>query len=159
MEYVTKGEFIQAIIDYDIVNEKLSEEKANYKRLMYLRYEKVKSPLDYNVVGYNKKGEAVREIKSRGSYNSEEILDNQEKLDKKIEISLNKIEQYKSKLKKVEKNLNLIAEPLKSMLVLRYRKKQKLKELAKKYSDISNTESGIHKYMDRELDFYFEEEN
>lgn len=157
MEFITKGEFIQAIKDYDYICELWNRERENYQRLKYLRYEKVRSPLDYDVVGYQDK-ETVRVIKGRGSYNPSEILDNQEKLEKKMGESLNKIGEYSNKLGKIDRSLNEVKEPLRSMLIMKYKQRKTLKEVAEKYPMISFTESGIYKYIDKTLDEYFKTE-
>ena len=154
MIYDTKGEFIQALKDFDKYYESALKWRSRYRDLHYLRYEKVKSPLDYDVVGY-KKGEAIRQIKSRSSYNHEAVIESQEKLDDEMQKCLDEFTRFQNKMSNCMAELDSIAEPLKSILDMRYLKHKKLKEICKK-SDLYLDEAGLYKYIMRGLDKYYE---
>lgn len=159
MNYLTKGEFIQALKDYHYVENMLNEEHLNHSKLYYLRYEKVKSPLDYEIVGYDKKGSAIREIKGRVHVEQGAISDSQALLDKQLLISQEKLLLYRKVLDKCDNELSLISEPLKTMLILRYKEHYKLKYLCNKYKELYLDESGMYKYIMRELNKYYTPNN
>ena len=159
MIYTTKGEFIQALKDYKIIENKIEQTKEKLERLNYLRFDKVRSPLDYDVVGY-KKGKdnelvQVRQIKTGGTYNREQILETQEHMDVQIEQCEKELKTLRSKISQTDKELENIESPLKDVLIMRYKNKKKLKEVCKKYGlylDIS----GMYKFIMRELDKYYD---
>ena len=153
MLFDSKGEFIQALKDYYTFEQLIEKNAQLYRDVYYLRYEKVRSPLDYDIVGYNKKtDEPIRQIKGRSSFSQETVMELQEQLDDKLEMLLDKNTELKKKVQKINDELKNIDEPLRSILILRYREKTKLKDICKKYS---LTESGLHKYIDRGLDKYY----
>lgn len=150
MLYTTKGEFIQALKDYKTIKEKIKQTEEKLDRVNYLRFDKVKSPLDYDVVGYkkNKNNEfvQVRQIKSRGSYNREQIIDSQEEMDKQITKFENELKVMRSKISQTDKELENIESPLKDILIMRYKNNKKLKEVCRNYGlylDIS----GMYKFI------------
>ena len=153
MLFDSKGEFIQALKDYYTFEQLIKKNAQTYRDVYYLRYEKVRSPLDYDIVGYNKKtDEPIRQIKGRSSFSQETVMALQEQLDDKLEMLLDKNTELKKKMQKINDELKSIDEPLRSILILRYREKTKLKDICKKYN---LTESGLHKYIDRGLDKYY----
>lgn len=154
MIYDTKGEFIQALKDYDKYYEAALKWRSKYRDLHYLRYEKVKSSLDYDIVGYED-GEAIRQIKGRNTYNHQKALETQEKLDDELQKCLDEFTRYQNKMQNCMAELNSIKEPLKTILDMRYLKHQKLKEICKK-SDLYLDEAGMYKYIMRGLDKYYE---
>lgn len=156
MIFLTKGEFIQALKDYDIYIAKIDTLKEEYRNLYYLRYEKIKSPLDYDVIGYDKNNEPIRQIKMSAHLSDEQISKNHEILDNKIEECLDKISDLTVKKINVEDELNNISKPLKSILITRYLKHKKLKYVCEKYSELYLDEAGMHKYIMRGLDKYYE---
>ena len=154
MIYTTSGEFIQALKDYKTYIKMAEEFKEKYRDLHYQRYEKVRSPLDYDIVGY-KKGEPIRQIKRGGSYNAETIRAFQEKLDAEIDYVLDEYSKLIVKAQNVKDELNRIKEPLRGVIVMRYLEHKKLKEVCKK-SGLFLEESGMSKYIQRELNKYYE---
>lgn len=155
MIYDTKGEFIQALKDYDTYKEKSEVWQNKYRDLYYLRYEKVRSPLDYDIVGYEN-GEAIRQLKGRGSFNSEVISDSQQRLDSELERCIEENSKLLSKIHSVESEIAVIKEPLKTIIMYRYMGHHKLKDVCKKFKDLYLDEAGMHKYIMRELDRYYE---
>lgn len=153
MIYSTSGEFIQALKDYKKILEKAEDWKKKYRELHYQRYEKVRSPLDYDIIGY-KKGEPVRQIK-HGGYNPDSIRNYQEQLDIQLEKALDEYSKLKVKAENVLIELKVIEEPLKSLLIMRYMEHKKLKEVCKK-SDLYLDESGMYKYITKHLEKYYE---
>lgn len=155
MEFLTSGEFIQALKDYHNIEERKKIAEAEYDRLCYLRYEKVKSPLDYDIVGYDKKGNALRQIKGRSIASSEQIADSNDALDKKMEQCSKKISQYRDILLKTDVELAAIGMPLKKILIVRYKEHSKLKKVCNAFSELCLDESGMYKYIKRELEKYY----
>lgn len=155
MNFITKGEFIQALKDYDDIKRLHYKVKTLYDRAYYQRYEKIKSPLDYEVVGYDSNGESIRQIKGRGSVSQEQITEKNEILDKKIEDYEKKLKAYESLMKKTNDELYLIDQPLNSILVERYKKHKTLKNVCNKFRELCLDESGMYKYIMRELDKYY----
>lgn len=153
MIYSTSGEFIQALKDYKVILEKAEEWKKKYRDLHYQRYEKVRSPLDYDIIGY-KNGEPVRQIK-RGGFNPDSVRSYQENLDIQLEKALDEYSKLKVKAENVLIELKMIEEPLKSLLIMRYMEHKKLKEVCKK-SDLYLDESGMYKYITKHLEKYYE---
>lgn len=157
MLFLTKGEFIQALKDYQTYKERAEWLKNKYQDLYYLRYEKVRSPLDYDIIGY-KNGEAVRQLKTRGSYNESVVTESQDKLEAEMVACLEKRSNLVSKINNVECELDKFQEPLKSILTLRYIEHAKLKVVCKKFKNMYLDEAGMHKYIHRELDKYYQED-
>ena len=156
MMYLTKGDFISALKDFSKIEEKMNEWANKYHNLYYLRYEKVRSPLDYDVVGY-KNGEPIRQIKSGGSFNQERVMAYNEMLDADIEKALDKYSDYKTKNENTLDDLKRIEEPLRSILVLHYKERKTLKEVCKKYKKkLVLDEVGMHRYIQNGLDKYYE---
>ena len=159
MNYMTKGEFVQALKDYHYIEELLSEEAKHLDDLNYLRFGKVKSSLDYDIVGYDRNGNVLRQIKGRSSVNRDAINESNEKLDVRITLSQRKLDNYRMALEKCDSELNIISEPLKEMLTLRYREHYKLHKLCKHFKKLNYDESAMYKYMMRELDRYYTPRN
>lgn len=155
MIFSTSGGFIQSLKDYDKKKKKAEEWKERYHDLYYQRYEKIRSPLDYDIVGY-KNGEPIRQIKRGGSYNEEVVSAIHEKLEKEMEKVLNEYSKLMVEMENTKDELKRIEEPLKGILVMRYLEHKKLKEVCK-VSDLFLDESGMHKYIMRELGKYYGE--
>lgn len=156
MIFLTKGEFIQALKDYEYYLTMLDKAKDEYRNLHYLRYEKIKSPLDYDIVGYDKNGEPIRQIKTSARLSDEQISKNHEILDGKIEECLERVSELTAKKINIEDELKSIHKPLRNILITRYLKHKKLKYVCGKYSDLYLDEAGMHKYIMRGLDKYYE---
>lgn len=156
MIYDTMGEFIQALKDYQSISKKIEDYKDEYRNLHYLRYEKIKSPLDYDIVGY-KNGEAIRQIKTHSVITPEQITRNNEILDNRIEVCLESISRLTTKKINVEDELKVFEQPLRSILISRYMYHRKLKDVCKKYKDsLCLDEAGMHKYIMRGLGKYYD---
>lgn len=154
MIYDTKGEFIQALKDYKKYIEIANKWKHEYQDLYYLRYEKVKSPLDYDIVGY-KNGEAIRQIKGRGVLTDEMLHATQEKIEERMEYCLERYTEVKKKAENADIELSNIKLPLREILVQRYKNGVKLKVLSQS-TNLYLDEAGLHKYIMRGLDKYYE---
>lgn len=154
MLHVTKGSFIQALRDIHLLEDKIEQEDMLLKRYEYLRFGKIRSPLDYDITGYKGK-ETIREFKVGGSIGVDEKYDMNEMLEKKIKDSSKKILEYKTLIDKTNTDLNTIDEPLRSVLKTRYIEQKKLKYVCKKYPEFYLDSSGMYKYIMRELDKYF----
>lgn len=153
MLFGSKNEFIASLKDY-YKNQEIAEESAQkYRDTYYLRYEKVKSPLDYEIVGY-KNNTPVRQIKGRGVFNEQTVHELQEYLDNQLEYYLDRYTRYKKKCQNTDDELKNIAEPLKSIIILRFRENKRLKDIGKRYN---MSESGLTKMINRGLDEYYEE--
>lgn len=158
MLYDTKDEFIGAMKSYHTIEKKCEEWKEKYREKHYLRYEKVRSPLDYDVVGY-KNGETIRQIKKGGSFNAEVVAEYQEKLDAEMEKCLDRYSDLKIKLENVNDELKRFEEPLRSILVERYIEKVSLKKVTKKYREILYLDDvGMHRYIERGLNEAYKED-
>lgn len=126
------------------------------ERYEYLRYGKIKSPLDYDVIGY-KGNETVRELKVvRVPQSSDVIFDRNQMLEKQIEKCKDKLNAYKKILCDASSDLDLIEEPLKSILQVRYVERKKLRYVCKRFKEMYLDDSGMYKYIMRELDKYYE---
>lgn len=160
MIYSTSGGFIQSLKDYDKKQAKAKQLKEKYQNLHYERYEKIRSPLDYDIVKYKKKKdgtmEAIRQIKSGGSYNESVVRDLQEQLDKEMDEVQNEYSKLIVEMENTREDLKAIKNPLKKILIMRYLEHKKLKEVCKA-SDLYLDESGMHKYIARELKKYYEQ--
>lgn len=154
--YYTIGEFLQALKDIPEWKVRLQAEKENLKKLNYLRYEKIKSPLDYEIVGYDKYGQPIREIKTRRKVTESDISSNREMLDKKIAKSKEIIKSLTDKINNAVKALNSIKEePLHEIVYIKFVKNKKYKDICKQFSELHYDESGMYKYIMRELEKYF----
>lgn len=158
MIFDTSGEFVQALKDYKTIEKKAVELKEEYHRLYYLRYEKVRSPLDYDIVQKKKKDgsiEEIRQIKGRGTYNQEAVADYHEKLDAQIEKVMDEYSKLVVKMENTRAELSKFDEELRELLIMRYLEHMKLKDVAKK-SGLYLDESGIYKLIMRGLKSYYE---
>lgn len=117
--FLTKGEFIQALKDYHILEEKLKNYKCEYDKVYYQRFIKVKSPLDYDIIGY-KNEEPIRKLKQRSYLNPELATDINEKLDCQLEILESNIKKCEYKLEQCDKKLDEFEEPFRSIIVDKY---------------------------------------
>lgn len=155
MIYDTMGEFIQALKDYQSISKKIEDYKEEYRNLHYLRYEKIKSPLDYEIVGYEN-GEAIRQIKTHSVITPEQITRNNEILDNRIEVCLENVSRLTTKKINVEDELKIFEQPLRSILITRYMFHKKLKDVCKRYENLCLDEAGMHKYIMRGLSKYYD---
>ena len=153
MLFDSKNDFISALKDYHKYEDIIQEAKEKYRDAHYLRYNKVKSSLDYDIVGY-KNGEAMRVIKGRGSFSEETISNLHEYLDNQLEFYLDRVTKYEKKKQMVEDELRQIEDPLRSILILRFRENVKQKDVAKRFN---MSEGGMSKYINRELESYYDE--
>ena len=74
-----------------------------------MRYEKIKSPLDYEIVGY-KGDEAIRAIKHSTHVSNDKILQAQENIDKEIERVSKLLKRCQMIIKRVDKQLDALPE-------------------------------------------------
>ena len=155
MIFLTKGEFIQALKDYNKYKEMSEDLQKQYKDLYYLRYEKVRSPLDYDIVGYEG-NKAIRQLKGRGGFSQEAITESREKLEEKMQMIVDRNSELLKKINNVNDEMLNFDEPLRSILDCRFRKHMKLKTVCSKFSEMYLDEAGMHKYINRELDKYYE---
>lgn len=51
MNFLSKADFVAAMRDYNKYKRIIAEYRDKLKELNYLRFEKVKSPLDYDKIG------------------------------------------------------------------------------------------------------------
>lgn len=154
MIFDTKGEFIQALKDYKNYGELALKWKNMYREYYYLRYEKISSPLDYDIVGYEN-NEPIREIKKHSVYNSDLVNAKKEELEDNMQYCLDEYSKLQVKMQNVMSDLKSIDEPLHTVLDLKYLKHKTLKEVSKK-CNLYLDESGMYKYIMRGLDKYYE---
>lgn len=156
MMFKTKGEFIQALKDYDFYKSKLSTLKFEYERLDYIRFNKVKSPLDYDVVGYEN-GEQMRSLKTRSYTSNEQIAERNESLDNKLTTLKNTIASYESTIQEVDNQLLVFKEPLRSVLVTRYIKGYTYNALIIKFPSLFpiGYPNAVKRYIENGLDKVF----
>ena len=156
MIYATKGAFIQALKDTTYLKDKISEQEQMLERFEYLRYGKIKSPLDYDVIGY-KNNETIRELKVvRTVQSGENIYERNSALEGQIKKCKDKINAYKKIIDDANDDLSAISEPLKSILRVRYIEHKKLRYVCKRFKELYLDDSGMYKYIMRELDKYYE---
>ena len=129
--YLTANEFIYALKCVSEWQEKKIAIQKEIDKLNYLLYEKVKSPLDYDIVGY-KNNEAMRSIKTGRTPSQSEILDQREKLNNKLDNLIKQKNEIKKKISEVKETLSMINEPLKSILIEAFINKESYSAIAKK---------------------------
>lgn len=153
MIFLTKGEFLQALKDCKRYEKIREIEKNRLKELNYLRYEKIKSPLDYDVVGY-KNGEQIRQIKGHSYAASDQIAEQHEKLDRQIEDAKKIIKTLDVKIKNAKDELGKFPPELKLYLTKKYFEgktfRQTIKECNSNYDEAS-----LYNYIHRQLDKYY----
>ena len=154
MNFLSKADFVAAMRDYNKYKRIIAEYRDKLKELNYLRFEKVKSPLDYDIVGYDG-GEPIRQIKTPSFSNPEVIRENQDRLDEKIESVEGQIELYVQEINKVDSELRSFPKSVRPLLRDRYIEKKTLRELLVKYG-LRVNESGLHKYINSILDERYE---
>lgn len=117
-------------------------------KVEYQLYEKVKSPNDYDIAGYDSKGQAIRSPKIGSSMSKEQIYDYREMLEKKKEKIENTIVRLKEHIKNAECELESIPEPLRDMLKMKYLDELSYSAIALKYFMSKET---CRRYINREL--------
>ncbi len=154
--FKTKGEFIQTLKDYDLYKTKLDTLKVEYEKLDYIRFNKVKSPLDYDVVGY-KDGEQMRSLKTRSYTSNEQIAQRNESLDKQLEQLEKKITSYESTIKEVDAQLKTFKEPFRSVIVYRYIKGNTYNATIIKFPNLfpAGYPNAVKRYIENGLDKMF----
>ena len=106
--YDTSREFLADLKSYKEWQNRKQGQLDLLKDLKYLRYEKVKSPLDYDVVGYQGK-EQIRAIKTHGAPPTiDERWDTIERIDGEIERVTKLLKRCEDKLTKIEKALDML---------------------------------------------------
>lgn len=155
--FKTKGEFIQALKDYNEYTSTLESLKSEYDKLEYLRFDKVKSALDYEVVGYEN-GEQMRSLKTRSYTSSEDIAKRNESLDNKLEKVKSKISNYELAIQEVDEQLLEFKEPMRSVLKYRYIKGETYNNLIIRFSSLFPVgyPNAVKRYIDSALDKAFD---
>lgn len=161
MLYVTKGEFIQALKDVEELKKRVYLYEIEYEKKIYLRFEKVKSPLDYDIIGYDDK-ETIRQLKTRGHVSQEQILQSNEILDKEIYDLEENITCCRERIDKALKMLSTLKQPLRAIVEDKYMNNKTYSQIASKYSkNFYQKKEGIvwdmqvKRYISDELDKYF----
>ena len=154
--FTTKGEFIQALKDYNEVKTKLENLKSEYKNTEYLRFSKVKSSLDYDVAGYEN-GEQMRVLKGRSYSSPEQVVQRNESLDKKLSKLEKSICDCESRLNQVDEFLLNFKEPSKSIVIRKYRDSLTYNDLANRFTSVFPVgyPNAVKRYIDCELEKAF----
>lgn len=136
--YDTSREFISDLKSYKQWQERKQGQLELLDNLNYLRYKKVKSPLDYDVVGYDGK-EQLRAIKSHSApLTVEQKWEAIERIDKEIERVKKLLERCEYKLTKIEKALDMLPEEVKGYCIEIYIEGKSYKKVADEhYTTIS----------------------
>lgn len=153
--FKTKGEFIQALKDYNTYKDKLSTLKFEFEREEYNRFSKVKSPLDYDVVGY-KDGEQIRSLKTRSYVSDVQRAERNENLDKKLAKLKQEISSYELAIQEVDTQLKVFKEPYRSVLIDRYINNFTYYQLINKYSSMfpAGYPNAVKRYIESGLDIF-----
>lgn len=154
--FKTKGEFIQALKDYNELKDKLDSLKSEYDKLEYLRFDKVKSALDYDVLGYED-GEQMRLLKTRSYTSQEQISKRNESLDNKMSKLKANISNYELAIQEVDSQLLFFKEPTKSVLKDKYISGKTYNALIVKYPSLFPVgyPNAVKRYISNELDKAF----
>ena len=154
--FKTKGEFIQALKDYNELKDKLDSLKSEYDKLEYLRFDKVKSALDYDVLGYED-GEQMRLLKTRSYISNMQRAENNEKLDKKLAKLKKDILSYELAIQEVDSQLSFFKEPAKSVVKDKYINSKTYNALIIKYPSLFPVgyPNAVKRYISNELDKAF----
>lgn len=149
--YLNSNEFIFALTQLNGWKRRRSDLEDELKRLDYLRFRKVKSPNDYDVIGYEGK-EAIREQKARSYVSEYQRMERWEEQDRQIEEVKSKIASLDSKIAECESAFNSLDDPLKGMCNDKYIRGKTFESIAPRYGFSA---SGMFKYMMRELNDVF----
>lgn len=157
MIFLTKGEFIQALKDYNQLKDNLDILKVILDKKNYLRFNKVSSPLDYDVVEY-KGNEAIRSLKSHSYISESAKLSMQENLDNEIKRLEELIDELNAKLIYTMDVLHTFDDLTESILIDKYLVGMSYQSLTKKYQ--KNFEEKIYpmflkRYINSKLDDMF----
>lgn len=145
--YLNSNEFIFALTQLNIWKRRRSDLEDELEKLDYLRFRKVKSPNDYDVIGYEGK-EAIREQKSRSYVSEYQRMERWEEQDRQIEEVKSKILNLSGKIDECECALEELEEPLKGMCIDKYIRGKTFESIAPGYGFSA---SGMFKYIMREL--------
>lgn len=116
MLYYNSKDFINDLKNYNTWKVRAKGQLKLLDKLNYLKYEKIKSPMDYDIIGYDGK-EPIRAIKHSAPPTSEQIYDAQERLDKEIRRVTNLLNRCNEIINKVNKQLNALPEDVRKACV------------------------------------------
>lgn len=158
MYFCTKGEFIQALKDLTKLERQLAMLKLQYSKKEYLRYNKVGSSLNYDVIGYDSKGNALRQLKGHAYVSETQKLDLYEGLDKELQALNNSISEYEHRISHIYKGLKECKKPLSDILYDKYVRGKPYCQISQDYHDIFQENKypyNVKRYIDSELDKVF----
>ena len=113
------------------------------KNLKYLRYSKVKSPLDYDVIGYENKV-PVRSIKMRSTVTADKRWENIERIDKEIVRVKRLLKKCKQRIIKINNGLDKLDPKLRSMCIEIYVKGRRYEDVA---FDVGMSRTSLYRYV------------
>lgn len=158
MTFLTKGEFIQALKDLNKNEIKVDDLRTLLNKKEYLRFHKVGSPLNYDVVGYDSNGDSIRQLKSHSYISETQKHDLYEALDKEIEQLKTSISEYETKINNTYKVLKNCDKPLSDILYDKYVHGTPYCLIAQHYQDLffgTNYSVSVKRYIDSELEKMF----
>lgn len=158
MYFCTKGEFIQALKDLTKLERQLAMLKLQYSKKEYLRYNKVGSSLNYDVIGYDSNGEALRQLKGHAYVSESQKLDLYEGLDKELQALNNSISEYENRISNIYKTLKICKKPLSDILYNKYVRGKPYCQISQEYSKVFGENSypnATKRYIDCELNKIF----
>lgn len=133
VKYLSKEEFIAEASSLTAYKTKVHALKQELEKIEYLLYGKIQNPNDYDIVGYDSKGETIRAAKLGSSVNKEQREDYREKLDYKRNELERKIKRLNKKISDVEIEIASLPEPLQTMVKMKYIEKLSYSAIAAKY--------------------------
>lgn len=150
--FLTKNDFLQTLKDTNELNDIVSYCEQEIDKIDYLLYGKIRSSLDYDIIGYDGE-ETVRMLKGRSFTPEEVIRDNRDRLLEKKEHLEQKKTAAEIKLKESGDILNSMDDKLKSLITDIYLNKKHYREVYRRYGFFYEMEA--NRYVHRELNKLF----
>lgn len=151
--YLNVNEFLNDLKELRRFEQTLQDQTKVLRDLEYLRYGKMKSPLDYDIVGYTGKT-PIRQIKSRGYISDEERTSREASLDTKIQHTKSRIRYCQMKIQSVKDLLNKLDDDLKDTLIKIYVEKHSFQKIA---DGLNISKSALHKRIIKGIQPFIED--
>ena len=113
------------------------------RNLRYIRYQKVKSPLDYDIVGY-KNNEPIRSIKSHSTITTDKRWETIDRIDKEIARVKRLLKRCRQRIIKINNGLDKLDPKLRSMCIAIYVKGRRYEDVA---FDVGMSRTSLYRYV------------
>ncbi len=149
--FATKGEFIQSLKDINSYDDIIGKYQLQLEEIDYILYDKMRSPLDYDIIGYNGK-EAERMLKTHSYISEADRLEARDILLKKRDDIIQKMSYITERYSETMGLLETMDERLQNILKDKFINGLTYTQVANKYDFLYYVE--VIRYIQKSLDNY-----